>query len=69
VAPSLGVELTPIDVRDASGIEHAIAEFARGSNGGLIVTASPSAFLHRKLIITLAASYRLPATYAIRPFV
>ena len=69
VAPSLGVELTPIDVRDASGIVHAIAEFARGSNGGLIVTASPSAFLHRKLIITLAASYRLPATYAIRPFV
>jgi putative ABC transport system substrate-binding protein len=69
VAPSLGVELTPVDVRDASGIEHAIAGFARGSNGGLIVTASPSAVLHRKLIIALAARYRLPATFAIRLFV
>jgi putative ABC transport system substrate-binding protein len=68
VAPSLGVELTPVDVRDASGIEHAIAGFARGSNEGLIVTASPSAALHRELIIALAARYRLPATYAIRLF-
>ena len=58
VAPPFGVELTPIDARDASGIEHAIAGFARG---GLIVTASPSAFLRRDLIIALAARHRLPA--------
>jgi ABC-type uncharacterized transport system substrate-binding protein len=69
VAPSLGVELTPVDVREASGIEHAIDGFARGSNGGLIVTASPSVVLHRDLIIALAARYRLPATYAVRLFV
>jgi putative tryptophan/tyrosine transport system substrate-binding protein len=69
VAPSLGVELTPIDVRDASGIEHTIAGFTRGSNGGLIVTASPSAVLHRKLIIALAARHGLPAVYPIRLFV
>jgi putative tryptophan/tyrosine transport system substrate-binding protein len=69
VAPSLGVELTPVDARDASGIEHSIAGFARGPNGGLIVTASPSAVLHRKLIIALAASHRLPAVYPIHLFV
>jgi putative tryptophan/tyrosine transport system substrate-binding protein len=69
VAPLLGVELTPIDVRDAGGIEHSIAGFTRGSNGGLIVTASPSAVLHRQLIIGLAARYRLPAIHAIRLFV
>jgi putative ABC transport system substrate-binding protein len=69
VAPSLGAELTPVDVRDANGIEQTIAGFARRSNGGLIVTASPSAFLHRRLIIGLAARHRLPSVYAIRPFV
>jgi putative tryptophan/tyrosine transport system substrate-binding protein len=71
VAPSLGVELTPVDVRDATGIEHNIAGFTRETNGGLIVTASPSAVFHRELIITLAAKYRyrLPAAYAIRLFV
>jgi putative tryptophan/tyrosine transport system substrate-binding protein len=69
VAPSLGVELTPIDARDASGMEHGIAGFTRGSNGGLIVTASPSAVLHRELIIGLAARHRLPAVYPIRLFV
>ena len=69
VAPSFGVELTPIDARDASGMEHGIASFARGSNGGLIVTASPSAVLHRELIIKLAARHRLPAVYPIRLFV
>ena len=58
VAPPFGVELTPIDARDAGGIEHAVAGFARG---GLIVTASPSAFLRRDLIIALAARHRLPA--------
>jgi putative ABC transport system substrate-binding protein len=69
VAPSLGVELTPIDVREANGIEPDIAGFTRRANGGLIVTASPSAVLHRELIIALAAKYRLPAAYANRLFV
>jgi putative ABC transport system substrate-binding protein len=66
VAPPLGVELTPIDARDASGIEHTIAGFARG---GLIVTASPSAFLRRDLIIAFAARHRLPAVYPTRVWV
>ena len=65
-APSLGVELRPIDVRDASEIERAIAAFAQGSNGGLIVTGSPGANFHRELIIALAARHRLPATYGAR---
>jgi putative ABC transport system substrate-binding protein len=60
VAPALGVELTPIDARDANGIEHTIAG---SGTGGLIVTASPSAFRRRELIITLAAKHRLPAIY------
>jgi putative ABC transport system substrate-binding protein len=66
VAPPLGVELTPIDARDAGGIEQTIAGFARG---GLIVTASPSAFLRRELIIAAAARHRLPAIYPIRLYV
>src|SRR6516164_5037889 len=69
VAPSLGVELTPVDARDASGIEQTLAGFARGSNCGLIVTASPSAFRRRELIIALAARHRLPAVYPGRAFV
>ena len=69
VAPSLGVELSPIDVRDAGEIERAIAAFARGSNGGLIVTASRAAIIHRELIITLAARHQLPAVYPYRYFV
>jgi putative tryptophan/tyrosine transport system substrate-binding protein len=68
VAPLLGVELTPVDVRDSSGIEHTIAEFTRGSNCGLIVTASPSAMRRRELIIALAAKHRLPAVYNERSF-
>jgi len=67
VAPSLGVELTPIDARDA-GIEQTIADFTRSSSG-LIVTASPSAFRRRELIIGLAAKYQLPAVYSIRLYV
>ena len=69
VAPSLGVELTPVDVRDASGTEHRIATFARGSNCGLIVTISPMALRHREFIIALAAKHRLPAVYPWRVFV
>jgi putative tryptophan/tyrosine transport system substrate-binding protein len=61
VAPSLGVDLRAVDVRDAGEIERAIAAFAQGSNGGLIVTGSPAATFHRELIIALAARHRLPA--------
>jgi len=66
VAPSLGVVLSPVDVRDAGEIERAIAEFASGLNGGLIVTASPLAGVHRNLIATLAARHKLPAIYPAR---
>ena len=69
VAPSFGVELRPIDVRDAGEIERAVAAFAPASNGGLIVTASGSATLHRDLIVTLAARHKLPAVYSQRVFV
>jgi putative ABC transport system substrate-binding protein len=63
VAPSLGVELSPVDIRDAGEIERAIAAFASGLNGGLIVTGSAAAIVHRELIATLAARHRLPAVY------
>ena len=63
VAPPLGVELTPVNVRDAAEIERAVAAFARSSNGGLIVTGSALAVVHRELIIALAARHKLPAVY------
>jgi putative tryptophan/tyrosine transport system substrate-binding protein len=66
VAPALGVQLTPVDVRDAGEIERAVAAFARGSNGGLIVTGSALAILHRQAIVALAARHRLPAVYSER---
>jgi putative ABC transport system substrate-binding protein len=69
VAPSLGVELTPVNVHDAGEIERAISTFARSSNGGLIVTAASLALVHRDLIITLAAQHKLCAVYSLRPFV
>jgi putative ABC transport system substrate-binding protein len=69
MATSLGVELRPVNVRNASEIEHAITSFAAVSNGGLIVTGSPQAFNNRTLIIRLAARYQLPAIYNISPFV
>jgi putative ABC transport system substrate-binding protein len=69
VAPSFGVELTPINVRDAAEIEGAIAAFARGSNGGLILTGSALSIVHRNLIIRLAARYKLPAVYFARHIV
>jgi putative ABC transport system substrate-binding protein len=69
VAPSLGVELRPFNVRDAGEIERGVSAFARGGNGGLIVTTGAYAFVHRKLIITLAAQYRLPAVYPYRSLV
>jgi putative ABC transport system substrate-binding protein len=69
VAPSFGVELSPVNVRDAAEIERAVAAFARSPNGCLIVTAGPSASRHRDLIIALAARHKLPAVYNERPFV
>jgi putative tryptophan/tyrosine transport system substrate-binding protein len=69
VAPSFGVELSPVDVRDAGEIDRAVTAFARGSNDGLIVVANPTAYVHRQLIITLAAKFRLPAVYSSRFFV
>jgi putative tryptophan/tyrosine transport system substrate-binding protein len=69
VAPSLGIEVSPINLRDASEIERAAAVFARSANGGLIVTASPSAGVHRNLIIGLAARAKLPAVYFARQYV
>jgi putative ABC transport system substrate-binding protein len=69
VAPSFDVELSPLGVGDASEIEHTLGSFARGSNGGLIVTASALALAHRDLITTLAARHKLPAVYFQRPFV
>jgi putative tryptophan/tyrosine transport system substrate-binding protein len=63
VAPSFGVELRPLDVRDAGEVERTITAFAQGANGGLIVTGSVWASIHRKLIITLAAQHKLPAVY------
>jgi putative ABC transport system substrate-binding protein len=69
VAPSVGLELTPVNVRDAIEIERGIAAFARVSNGGLIVTANALTVFHRNLIVTLAARHKLPAVYFQRQFV
>jgi putative ABC transport system substrate-binding protein len=66
---SFGVELHPVDVRDADEMDRAITAFASESNGGLIVTQNATAILHRKLIIALAARHRLPAIYAYSSFV
>jgi putative tryptophan/tyrosine transport system substrate-binding protein len=68
-APSLRVEVNPFNMRDAGEIENAITAFARSPNGGLIVTASPLAEVHRDLIIALAARRKLPAVYYERFFV
>ena len=69
VAPSFGVEVSPLGVRDASEIERGITGFADRSNGGLIVLASPLTAFHREPIIALAAKHRLPAVYPFRYFV
>ena len=63
MAPSLGVEVRAINVRDAAEIERAVAAFARSSNGGMIVTASALAIVHRDLIVALAARHKLPTIY------
>jgi putative tryptophan/tyrosine transport system substrate-binding protein len=69
VAPSFGVELSPVDVRDAGEIERAVTAFARGSNDGLIVVPNPTANFQRELIVTLAAKHRLPAVYPYRYYI
>ena len=69
VAPSLGVELTPLDVREAGEIERAIGSFKRSANSGLIVTASPAAAVHRTVILRLADHYQMPTVYPYRYFV
>jgi putative ABC transport system substrate-binding protein len=63
VAPSVGVDVSAINMRDAGDIERTIAAFARVPNGGLILTASALAVVHRELIIALAARHKLPAVY------
>lgn len=65
-APAMGVEVIPLDVRDAGEIERAFAAFARGPNDGLIVTAIAAANIHRDLFISLAQRQRLPAIYPYR---
>jgi putative tryptophan/tyrosine transport system substrate-binding protein len=69
VAPSLGMEVNPVNVRDASDIERAIGAVARVPNGGLIVTPSGWASVHRELIVKLANQHKLPAVYFGRYFV
>jgi putative ABC transport system substrate-binding protein len=69
VAPSLRVEVNPLNMRDAGEIERDVAAFARAPNGGLIVTGSGATALHRNLIVTLAARHKLPAVYPERFFV
>jgi putative ABC transport system substrate-binding protein len=69
LAPSFGLEVIPLSVRDGSEIERAVTSFARSSNGGLIVTGSGLAAVNRELIVALAARYKLPAVYYQRFFV
>ncbi len=69
VAPSLGVEVTPIGVHDIGAIERAVEAFARSANGGMIVTGPALPAVTRDLIITLAARHKLPAVYPFRDMV
>jgi putative ABC transport system substrate-binding protein len=69
VAPSLGVEVIPVNMRDAGEMEQSVGTFARSPNGGLIPVASAAAVRHRELILTLAAQHKLPAIYWERFFV
>jgi putative tryptophan/tyrosine transport system substrate-binding protein len=69
VASSFGVEVSPVNLRDAGEIERAIPAFARSPNGGLIVTGSALSFVHRELIVALAARHKLAAVYWERFFV
>src|SRR5262249_18609450 len=69
VAPPLGVEVIPINMRNAAEIEQSVGTFARSPNGGLIPVSSAAALRHRELILTLAAKHKLPAVYWDRFFV
>jgi ABC-type uncharacterized transport system substrate-binding protein len=69
VAPSVHVEVSPIDVREVSAIEPALVAFVRAGNCGLIVPASPLSFVHRERIVALAARHKLPTVYFLRAFV
>ena len=66
VAQTLGIELTPVNVRDPDEIERNVAAFARSGNGGVIVTSAAGTAAHRKLIISLVARYKLPTVYPYR---
>jgi ABC-type uncharacterized transport system substrate-binding protein len=69
VAPSLRMEISPVNVRDPNEIERAVTAFARSGNGGLIVTSGGLVLRHRELIVALAARHKLPAVYSDRSFV
>jgi putative ABC transport system substrate-binding protein len=69
VAPSLRIEITPVNVRDASGMERTVAAFAQSGSGGLIVTGSGLATINRDRIVALAARHKLPTVYSNRVFV
>ena len=64
-----GIDLSVMDLRDAQSVERAVETFARGQNGGLVVTASPFGASHPAFLATLATRYRLPATFPFRYFV
>jgi putative ABC transport system substrate-binding protein len=68
VAPSVGVDVIAINLRDAAEVERAVTAFARRPNGGLILTASALAAIHRDLVVSLAARHKLPAVYVSRFF-
>src|SRR5262245_23031496 len=68
-APSFGIEVSPLNVRDATEIERTITAFARGPNGGLILTGSALSAAHGHLIVALATRHKLPAAYFTRQFV
>ena len=69
MAPTLRVEVNPVNIREAQEIERTVADFVGSSKGGLIVTAGAAAQIHRELIITLAARHKLPAVFSERNFV
>ena len=69
MAPSLGIDVSPVDLRNIPEAESTIAEFSRQPNGGMIVTAGPLGSIHRNLIVLLAAQHKLPAAYSNRYFV
>lgn len=69
MAPSVRVEVSPVDVRDGPEIERAVTAFSRAGNGGLIVSASPLSLVHRERIVALADRHKLPTVYLSRDFV